>query len=275
MSKLFLFLAAAAGAVVGDPGGDVLARAGDRADDRADHRRSDDQLEVVAEHAEALLDIAEQVANRHVLHVCDRVGLRIGQRSKRLGQAEQADHGRDKRDARLEPGDAEGKARAAVDAVDADAGDQQSGDTGNEALIGALGRHTAADDDTEHTQPEELPIADEHGCLGDGVGKEHEDAKADHTACRGGRGDHDASADALTLLGQWESLERRRRRGGRARHIEQDCTARASVDTAEEHADHHDQRVRRTETQRGGNKQGNAHGGRQAGQRADDDTGKR
>ena len=126
MPKLFLFLAGAAGAIIGYPGSDILTGTGNGADHGADSCGGDDQLCVVAEHGEALLDIAKQIANGGVFHVGDSVGFRICQGGNSLREAEEADHRRDERDAGLQTSNAKGETGTTIDAINTNAGDQQT-----------------------------------------------------------------------------------------------------------------------------------------------------
>ena len=81
---------------------------------------------MVAEHGEALLDIAKQIANGGVFHVGDSVGFRICQGGNGLREAEEADHRRDERNAGLQTSNAKGKTGTTIDAINTNAGDQQT-----------------------------------------------------------------------------------------------------------------------------------------------------
>ena len=188
-----------------------------------------------------------------------------------FGKAEGADQRRNQRDAAGQIVDAEGEAVIGIHAFLADRGDEQPEEARDPALQRIAAGEIAGNHHAEHREPEEL-IGAEFQCYFAKHGREqcerqHADPGAEHGARR--RDAHRTPGEALPR--QRVAVEAGGSGSGRAGDVEQDGAAAAAVDRADIGADQDKQRDVRGQRNGERRHQRDAHGGGQAGQRADDE----
>ena len=254
----------------GDDGGDVPAGGGDGADDgalnRGDHSGDYQLLGLLSGGKHPAQGQVDLPCLQLLLLLLLAVGVDL---IEYLTDAEHADHHGDEGDAAQQGGLPKGKPFHTQDGVQAHAGQQDARGPQNQALEHIAAGHSHHHGQAEQSQHTVLRRIEGDGKLGDGGGEQNQADRGEKSADKGI--DHiDAQGQtALALAIQGVAVEGLGDRGRRAGGIHQDGGDAAGEDGRVPQAHQHGKAVSRVEPEGDRGHNGDAHGGRQAGQRAD------
>ena len=259
------------GVAPGDDGGDVAAGGGNGADDRAlngGDQGGDGQLLGLlggGQHpAQGQVDLAG-LQLRLLLGLAEGVDL-----IEHLTDAEHADHHGDEGDAAQQGRLAEGESSDGQDGVQAHAGEQDARQAQDQALQHASVRHGHHHGQAEQGQHAVLRGVEGDGEPGDGGGEQDQAEGGENTTDEGI--DHvDAQGQAaLALAVQVVAVKGLTDGGGGAGGVHQNGGDASGENGGVPQAHQHGKAVGGRKPEGDGSHDGNAHGGRQAGQSADD-----
>ena len=260
-------LVPALGLVVGDDRGDLAARAGEHPDPRPHDRGAhEDGLAVPDE-------VAEDLAERALMRVVFRnEGLVRADEVEHLREGEKADHAGDHGDALQEVVGAEGETGHARIGVEPDGGHEDARRAGEDALAHVVRGHHRDGGQPEKAEPKTLGPAEAQGETGERGGKAEQEERA-HDAAEGRGQKRGVEPDVRPpLLAQGPAVEGGGHRGGGAGRADEDGGVGPAVDGPGVDRAEHDQAASGIHGEGGRDHEGDAHRGRKAGQRADDDA---